>query len=63
VMIQAGTRPELGDNNSQENCPHYQAVGRVLAPIRDRNYPQILSIDNGFLGSTERTQEWLSRFD
>jgi len=63
VMIQAGTRPELGDNNSQENCPHYQAVGRVLAPIRDRNYPQILWNDDCFLGSTERTQEWLSRFD
>lgn len=63
IMIQGGDAPEIGDTNRQENCPYYHQVGKVLAPIRDRNYPQLMMDDNGFLGSTERTEEWLSRFD
>ncbi len=63
IMIQAGDIPEIGDTNRLKTCPYYHVVGKVLAPIRDRNYPQLMMDDNGFLGSRERTEEWLSRFD
>ena len=42
VMIQAGSRPELGDVNRRQNVPLYHRVGRVLAPIRSKNHPAYL---------------------
>lgn len=63
VMIQAGDTPEIGDTNRQQTCPDYHQVGRVLAPIRDREYPLLMMDETGSWGSAERTHEWLGRFD
>lgn len=60
VLIQAGDHPRLGDVNRQEDMTPYEAVGRVLTPLRIP--PSVLGVYNG-VGGTDNTREWLARFD
>lgn len=63
IMIQAGAEPQIGDTNRGLTCPTYHAVGRVLAAIRDRDYPAVIGNENGTYVCAERTAQWLARFD
>jgi hypothetical protein len=37
AAVRIGDSPQLGDTQSGEKLPHYQAVGRVLSALRDRS--------------------------
>ncbi len=60
VLLQAGERPAVGDVNRQENMDAYRAVGKVITPLR---IPVSVLGEYNELGGTERTREWLARFD
>ncbi len=63
IMIQAGPKPEIGDVNRQQNLPLYHEVGRVLAPVRIKNHPEVLIPPDEIMADKEKTQEWLAMFD
>jgi Protein of unknown function (DUF3396) len=63
ILIQAGDEPVIGDTNRGLTCPTYHAVGRVLAKVRDRDYPPFIGNESGSYVCADRTAEWLGRFD
>ena len=62
-MIQAGAAPCIGDVNRQSSCPVYAQAGRLLAPVRALSHPAFILDEKLPMGSRERTDLWLSRFD
>ena len=58
VMIQAGTRPTLGDRNRQEDVSVLRAVNKVLRPIRIKD-----DIIMRPFRDADGTREWLERLD
>ena len=61
-IVQAGAMPSIGDVNQRHALPHYDAVGRALAPIRAKGHPAILHDDRG-IGDEDITEAWLARFE
>ena len=61
VIIQAGSRPLLGDVNVGEKMDLYHRVARALKPIRINSLPAF-SIDFYGFGA-EQTAKWLARLD
>ena len=62
-IIQAGQKPCIGDVNRRDACSAYIEAGRLLASIRANDHPDFILDEDLFMGSPERTNQWLSRFD
>ena len=62
-IIQAGPAPCIGDVNRQNTCPVYAQAGRLLASVRALSHPAFILDEKLPMGSRERTDLWLSRFD
>lgn len=60
IIIQAGPHPRFGDVQRAEPMLEYEAVAKVLKPIRTTTLDS-LAPHHGF--GKERTAEWLARFD
>ena len=58
VILQAGSRPVLGDRNRLEPLDGYKAIARALEPIQVRRHGSF----GGSRWTEENTMAWLRRF-
>lgn len=58
AMLQAGSKPLLGDVNEQERLDAYHAVGQNLAPVKSTKLVESGVVDNDEQASTH----WMHRF-
>jgi len=56
VLIQAGSRPTLGDEKRSSDVSALRSVGRALSAVRLTNHGPIF-------GTRDETGQWLARFD
>jgi Protein of unknown function (DUF3396) len=62
LLIQAGSRPQMGDRNQKLWVTLYPELSRLLKPIRvQKHRPLDFAGRNRF--DEQKTEEWLSRFD
>lgn len=64
VAIRIGDQPRLGDLVAGDTLPEYQAVGRVLAPLRNRDSLQRGLVIHGLYDRYSNTLQsrWIDRF-
>lgn len=62
VIVQAGSRPILGDTYHDECLDSYRVVGRALRVLRCREHPVIIPAEDED-ESVARTEAWLSRWE
>lgn len=64
VAIRIGDAPRLGDLMADDALPEYQAVGRVLAPIRDREMLHRQLVIPGVYSKHSKViqSRWIDRF-
>lgn len=66
VLIQAGPTPQLGDKNTGHIPQYYQTLSQRLKPIRMVFSPKhsiLISLNKDGKTNSERSNEWLARFD
>ncbi|WP_395855941.1 type VI immunity family protein [Cystobacter fuscus] len=62
VMIQAGSRPQMGDRLKGFEPLHYHLLAKVLRPLRTKVHPSIHSPGAGRF-DRKAFEAWLARFD
>ncbi|ERS10441.1 DUF3396 domain-containing protein [Marinobacter nauticus] len=65
VIIQAGSKPLLGDREQSLDVAPYRKAAQVLRPIRSTDHDGIAMgrVDGAKVFNAPEYQEWLSRFD
>lgn len=61
VILVAGSAPEVGDRNRDQDTPAYRTLARVLRPIRIVDHPRVYP--EGRFSEEGAFAEWLARFD
>lgn len=60
ILIRAGEKPDIGDQNRKKKLTSYHSIGKLLARYRIGGY-EIFS--SGESAGENATEEWLGRFD